>query len=1280
MVSNQTPTSRHMGVTFSQSDAFTDSTLHGANSSYTGGDSSRGGGGATHDATALVSDLMQAFLDRIKTMGSREELEYMTTFAYDKSKEDDIVKRKQEKAENFCKEYFDGSCIEMNELSIPRSLDFGDYHELRVLCLRDNGMSVVDGAVLSQLSRLRVLDISHNAIEQIRGKPFPRSLRSLNLSYNLLRDTFFSPLIQNVVDLNLAGNQIKTLDILPKKVAKLNIAENKISAVVSLRVLALHKITSLTLTGNPIVENTNFLKATITSLFPSLEELDGTMLPRRVSSRLVHRASSTMSLSIQSQGESRGRTMMTQSYQKQLDKKRSDEFKLREDARKEKLRQYVNGFSDTTSKKKMSQQHVETTITRLFNGKHNSMAHQRGRTQRGSSADSAVSAKGEYVPKRNRTSLSPEKMREMTMRLYQGSHHRTHRGPPSAHPSSPRRSSPRAGPAAYAPQQTFSPTPRGRSQGGAPRDDAVRLGMPSSVSFSPTDRQVPDNNNDDIDMHVASAKPVDDIDDDSFMNRPPAFKKKEKKPLSAAAAAAAAAAKQHEEHIAGDFSKRIRQLLLQFTSAVASVQSKDVSEYILTKIHGIASDIDFYLKPYLSALEEMSIDSVLGIEESPGNFGFHQMTDDAKDAFCARWITSQVAACIRAAEAETSAAAAATGDQGEASEGGGGGGGGGAEDGSEDRGSFPFAECVHMTSSMLPFMKETPVTWLFCASVLRRVESKRHPGKKLAVYVYTPRPPSPDADADADAAAVVAVVADADVAVADVALVAVAGTGTDAVDADAAAGVDADADADADATATTDAVEEGEAQPAVSADADADADAAPAPAEEGPVVGVDSEAEADTADTADTAAAATAAAAAATAAAAAAATSTTSSSAASPAAGAATDAKAGNNLSINSELGSFDEPSKPEGEDRKRTLQHASPNAARIYDSGLPTPPDDHTLTAKKGIEIFERSSSNLSDHGTADKAADKPKATAPAPVPALAAAPTPAPAAAPAAGSGTTTPRDRDRDSMEQAYRRKSESQTSFIDDELNEIVGSPPIVPRRRSKSNTSLPNADMSPISEGNNSFTASGNTGKNNGGDNANAPVTSLKAMGDQFSPRQAAMEAAERPSSRNSAHSSVADDAAAGDVFSRMNNLKARMSGGGSSSATPHRSTDSHDDTRSLHSQDTSPRLPDRDQTDREVSVHLLSSSPVDIEVDKQGQIQGQGQAPSPDVSEQTEVSGVTEKSEREMTAVERLKARLAKKNASDKTLTALDAVAPPAVAPPAPVAVKAKSPTKGPRV
>ena len=115
--------------------------------------------------------------------------------------------------------------------------------------------------------------------------------------------------------------------------------------------------------------------------------------------------------------------------------------------------------------------------------------------------------------------------------------------------------------------------------------------------------------------------------------------------------------------------------------------------------------------------------------------------------------------------------------------------------------------------------------------------------------------------------------------------------------------------------------------------------------------------------------------------------------------------------------------------------------------------------------------------------------------------------------------------------------NQGSFID-EVNDTVGSPPIILRRRSKSNSNIPD-DNSPR--------------------DMDSPVTSIKSA-ENISFRALRNHAdTERPSSRNSVVSAVADDVAAGDVFSRMNNLKSRISNSSTTNIARCESNDSMED-------------------------------------------------------------------------------------------------------------------------
>lgn len=1033
-----------LNVTFSESGTFQNV------SAYTGEYSPmRSGSGAT-DAATLVTNMMNSFLDRVKYIGSQEQLEEETTFTYDKAKEDEIVNKKQEKVVFFCTDFFDASGTEMETLSIPRSLDYGDYINVRILCLRDNGMITVDGSVLSELPKLRSLDLSHNMIQNMGRKPFPKSLRILNLSYNMLRDTNWSPLFQNVLELNLAGNEISSVDLLPRKVAKLNIADNLISDVVSLRVMALHRITSLTLTGNPVVESTKFLKATISSLFPHLEELDGAMLPRRVNSRILRSASSSMCVSIA--GESRGRTSMTQTYQKQLDKKRSDEFKLREEAKQEKLREYIKSFTDKMRSRKTSPQKLGTIIERLYNAKHNSMAHIRGRTPRAGSADSVREEDDEKAPKRNRLSLSPTKIEEMTMRLYKGSHHRVHQGPPPEHPSSPRRTSSAKSYTQSVPNQPFSPREeksirRGRN---AEERAAVRLTIPMDNVMSGIKE----------DPFISQCHDVEhDAGDESFMSRPPISKK----PPSASVS------KKMEPAPSVDYSKQIKPLLNQFIATIAPIKSRKVPEYIRTKIHDIASSIDSFLEPFLKSLEELIIDGVLGIEESPGNFAFHQMNDDDKESHCARWILSQVAACIRSAESEMNSGDTAD-EEGESTD-------------------FPFAECCHMAASMSPFLKENPVNWMFCASVLRRVESKRYPGRKLATYVYAPRSPTPELQS----------------------------VSNDSPDHEFIENTD------------NKSIETFSEEPNITE-----------------------------------------------------------------------QIKNGESLSVEVE------ENENEIEKVRDKLRHTEP-VVRVPEPTMPTPPDDHILTAKRGIELFERSSSSLADNLAEDTKTEQ----------------------------------------VDQSYVPLVKEH-SFIDAE-NESVTSPPIIPRRRSKSNSSFPTAEEI-FSDGNRSTSGSPVRG--------DVSQASLKGpIKDDMNEKTAIDSDVDRPSSRNSVKSNITDDQAAGDIFSRMNNLKSRISN--ASVPTIPRS-DSHDENRSVHTmgdEDHSPRLQPSN------SVPRLLSLPTDLvpTSHEPGPVEPPEGDSNPVSAVQSDARNVKSPSspdsnmsnESSMTAVERLKARLSKKS-SDKSMTNLD--------------------------
>ncbi|SPR01428.1 unnamed protein product (mitochondrion) [Plasmodiophora brassicae] len=96
----------------------------------------------------------------------------------------------------------------------PFPVEFG--HTLEVLHLFDNGISSLAGSPFALLSRLRVLDLSYNAISNIHGLEGSVHLQELNLSNNVIRDIDNLSSLRHLRVLNLANNEIESISDLTK--------------------------------------------------------------------------------------------------------------------------------------------------------------------------------------------------------------------------------------------------------------------------------------------------------------------------------------------------------------------------------------------------------------------------------------------------------------------------------------------------------------------------------------------------------------------------------------------------------------------------------------------------------------------------------------------------------------------------------------------------------------------------------------------------------------------------------------------------------------------------------------------------------------------------------------------------------------------------------------------------------------------------------------------------------------------------------------------------------
>jgi hypothetical protein len=152
------------------------------------------------------------------------------------------------------------------------------YRALRVLILRNNRISNLSALQLFQyFPNVTDLDLAHNDLRsRILDIDLPRRIQRLDLSHNNLTDISGLMACVELKELNISHNNVKALYGLPTKLTRLDISNNRIHTVSSLRSLSICVgLTSISVQGNPVIQQLPNVKVFLRSVMPNLQEIDG---------------------------------------------------------------------------------------------------------------------------------------------------------------------------------------------------------------------------------------------------------------------------------------------------------------------------------------------------------------------------------------------------------------------------------------------------------------------------------------------------------------------------------------------------------------------------------------------------------------------------------------------------------------------------------------------------------------------------------------------------------------------------------------------------------------------------------------------------------------------------------------------------------------------------------------------------------------------------------------------------------------------------------------------
>ena len=188
-------------------------------------------------------------------------------------------------------------------LNLGELVDSKEFKLVNALILSSNGLSQdhltlpsehVFSTVFHGFKNLLELNLSNNTLSgKLKEGLFPQSLTSLDLSSNKIVDV--SSLIANfeLKSLNVSNNLIKSIKVLPAHIERLDLSNNVVNSIISVRMLNLcQQLRVLNLGGNPIRpalgressdstipsaarRNDKDWRVYIFSILPHLRELDG---------------------------------------------------------------------------------------------------------------------------------------------------------------------------------------------------------------------------------------------------------------------------------------------------------------------------------------------------------------------------------------------------------------------------------------------------------------------------------------------------------------------------------------------------------------------------------------------------------------------------------------------------------------------------------------------------------------------------------------------------------------------------------------------------------------------------------------------------------------------------------------------------------------------------------------------------------------------------------------------------------------------------------------------